>query len=74
MKFYCQADRNLLHDCVSVQFQFASLLKESQLKLLVDVKVVWKNFDRLPSRMIKYCSSVRRHIAQNTVNIQVSNK
>jgi hypothetical protein len=45
MKFYCQVERNLLHNCVSVQFQFASLLQESyitQLKLLVVVKVVWK--------------------------------
>jgi len=41
MKFYCQADRNLLHNCVRVLFQFAMLLKESfitSLKLLVVVK------------------------------------
>jgi len=65
MKFYCQAERNLLHSCVSVQLQFVMLLKESyitSLKLLVVVKVVWKNLDRMSSRLVKYCSGVRRHI------------
>jgi hypothetical protein len=46
MKFYCQTDRNLLHSCLRVLFQFAKLLKESyitSLKLLVVVKVILKN-------------------------------
>jgi hypothetical protein len=65
MNFYCQAERNLLHSCVSVQFQFAMLLKESyitSLKLLVVVKVVWNNLDRLSSRLVKCRSGVKRHI------------
>ena len=78
MKFCCQADRNLLlHNSVSVQFQFAMLLEESyitSLKLLVVVKVVWKNLDRLSSQLVKYRSGVRRHISQITFNRQTSNK
>ena len=35
---------------------------------MVVVKVVWKNFDRLPSRLVKYSSGVRRQISGNAVN------